>query len=460
MENHRPEGRIYTVSDLNRKVRTLLEGELGMVWVVGEISNLARPRSGHLYFTLKDKMTQVRCAMFRMRVSTLDLTPEDGMEVQIYARVGLYEARGDYQLVAEAMEEVGGGALQRAFEALKKRLLAEGLFDPARKRPLPPFPQRLGVITSATGAALRDIIAVVERRFPLLEIILYPVEVQGEGAAATICAALTKANDEGRCDLLLLGRGGGSLEDLWPFNEERVARAIFHSRLPVVSAVGHEVDFTIADFVADLRAPTPSAAAELITPDGEMLRRRIDELAQRLQRGGRAWLQSYHHRLEQLSWRLRNPALLIQQRSQEIDYLEQRGKSALLRRLARGRRELEALNTRLQLQSPRHRLQRQRERQQQLTTRLRMAMNRQLGQSRDRLLVSAQTLETVSPLNTLKRGYALARRSDGEVVQRATDVAVGELVEILLGEGGFMARVEDIPKIAENAGSMCQMDDD
>ncbi|MEW5972932.1 MAG: exodeoxyribonuclease VII large subunit, partial [Pseudomonadota bacterium] len=278
-----------TVSSLVREIRALLEGNFPLVLVEGEISNLARPGSGHLYFTLKDAGAQLRCAMFRNRASLLRFRPQDGAHVLVRARITVYEPRGDLQLVVEHIEEAGLGALQRAFEQLKHRLAAEGLFEATRKRPLPALPHRIGIITSPSGAAVRDVLHVLERRFPMIPLRVYPTSVQGAGAADEIVAALRRANEDGDCDVLLLVRGGGSLEDLWPFNEERVARAIAASQLPVISGVGHETDFTIADFVADARAPTPSAAASLAVPDAlavaDQLRALEGRLLRRMQDG-------------------------------------------------------------------------------------------------------------------------------------------------------------------------------
>src|SRR5579859_4685596 len=278
-----PTRRILSVSELNRAARGLLEGGFPILWVEGEISNLAQPGSGHLYFSLKDAQAQVRCALFRNRGMLLRFKPANGMKVLVRGRVSLYEPRGDYQFLVESMEDAGHGALQRAFEALKERLAQEGLFDAALKRPLPQVPKTIGVVTSPTGAAIRDILSVIRRRHPLARVIVYTVPVQGVGAAAKIAAMLGLASRRGECDVLILARGGGSLEDLWAFNEEPVARAIRASAIPVVSGVGHEIDFTIADFAADLRAPTPTGAAELVTPDLSTWRRLLLEQSARLQ---------------------------------------------------------------------------------------------------------------------------------------------------------------------------------
>ena len=280
--NVAPTGEVLTPSQLNTLARDLLEGAFPLVWVEGELGNLSRPSSGHLYFTLKDARAQVRCAMFKSRSGWLKFAPREGLRVLARGRLTLYEARGDYQLVLDHMEEAGEGALRRAFEELKARLSAEGLFDAGRKRALPAYVRRLGVITSPSGAAVRDVLSVLARRFPLLEVEILPVPVQGAAAAAQITALLRRAAASGRFDVLLLTRGGGSLEDLWAFNDEQLARAIAASGVPVVSAVGHETDFSLADFAADLRAPTPSAAAELLVPSREDLVRRLRNLEARL----------------------------------------------------------------------------------------------------------------------------------------------------------------------------------
>lgn len=298
---------IYSISRLNREARAQLEGHFPLIWVEGEISNLAKPRSGHIYFTLKDEFAQVRCAMFRMRATHLRFIPREGQQVFARVRVSIYENRGDFQLIIESMEEAGYGALQRAFETLKAKLQAEQLFSQSLKQSIPKNPQTIGVVTSSSGAAFRDILTVLARRNPNIKVIIYPTTVQGEGAAATIVQAIETANRRDECELLIVGRGGGSLEDLWPFNEEIVARAIAASRLPVVSAVGHEVDVTIADLVADLRAPTPSAAAELVSTDRAELLLQLQGHFMRLQRAMRSTLQQNSQLLHSARRNLRHP---------------------------------------------------------------------------------------------------------------------------------------------------------
>ncbi|MGH7248369.1 MAG: exodeoxyribonuclease VII large subunit, partial [Pseudomonadota bacterium] len=314
-----PERRILSVSQLNREARALLEGGFPLIWVEGELSNLSRPASGHLYFSLKDSAAQVRCALFRNRANLLRFKPVDGLHVLARARVSLYEARGDYQLIVEHMEEAGHGALQRAFEELKQKLAKAGLFDAEHKRPLPAIPRTIGVVTSPSGAALRDILSVIRRRYALAQVIVYPAPVQGEGAAQKIAAMIRAASVRAECDVLIVSRGGGSLEDLWAFNEEVVARAIYGSAIPVVSAVGHEIDYSIADFAADKRAPTPTAAAQMVVPGKLELQASLDKTAAALADAILSALTTHRRQLGHLSVRLRDPANQVRQARQRLD---------------------------------------------------------------------------------------------------------------------------------------------
>lgn len=439
-----PQRDIYSVSRLNREARALLEGNFPLLWLEGEISNLTRPRSGHLYFTLKDEFAQVRGAMFRMRATNITFTPRDGMQVLARVRVSLYEPRGDYQLVVDHMEEAGDGALRRAFDALKQRLLQEGLFEEGRKRPLPSLPRTIGVVTSPSGAAIRDILTVLQRRFPAIRVVIYPVAVQGVGAGREIAEAIRLAGRRQECEVLIVGRGGGSLEDLWAFNEESVARAIHDSPIPVVSAVGHEVDITIADFVADMRAATPSAAAELLSPDASQLRVGVAALLQRLQRAVRRGEQRQRHRLEGLSQRLRHPGQRLQQIAQRLDELEWRLGHARRHQLRHHQTRLAGLQSRLQRHTPQHRLARLQARHQSLQTRLQHAMQERLTGGRGRLALQARTLEAVSPLATLHRGYAIVtREADGALLEHSTQVEPGARVRAQLASGELLCRVEE-----------------
>ena len=438
-----------TVSRLAREVKTLLESHFDFVWVEGEISNLARPASGHWYFSLKDDKAQVRCAMFRRANQRLRFTPENGDAVRLRARVSLYEARGDFQLIVEYLEPAGAGALQARFEALRAKLEAEGLFAAERKRPLPTAPAHLGIITSATGAALHDMLTVLRRRCPLTRVSLLPVPVQGVEAAPAICAAIARANrwhDSGAVpfDALIVGRGGGSLEDLWAFNEESVARAIAGSALPVVSAVGHETDITIADLVADRRAPTPSAAAELLSPDQADWRLRLAQLDEALTRSIGRRLRAAGRELGHLRARLKHPGTLLRERAQRLDDLEARLARAQASAFERERRRLDRLAERLLRRDPQPRLARLGDRLDGAERRLRQAVNHGLERRRERLSRLAALLDSLSPLATLGRGYAILSTEGGTILRRAQDTGVGQAVQARLAEGRLALRVEGV----------------
>jgi exodeoxyribonuclease VII large subunit len=419
---------IYSVARLNREARLLLESGLGTVWVQGEVSNFSRPGSGHWYFTLKDRDAQLRCAMFRQRNLLARCTPREGQLVLARGRVSLYEPRGDYQLLVEQLEDAGEGALQRAFEELRARLGAEGLFATARKRPLPPVPGRIGVITSPTGAAIHDILHVLAQRFPAAAVLVYPVPVQGAAAAPAIAAALDLASARAECDVLILARGGGSLEDLWAFNDECVARALARCGLPVVSAVGHETDVTIADFVADLRAPTPSAAAQLVVPDRRVWQQRLALLARRFESAMQRSLLEAASQLRTRRERLgrAHPGARLGQHAQRLDDLEQRLRRAFGTRLRATATQLEAQALRTAA----------------AVERLRAAWQRSLTAARNRVELAARALQAVSPLRTLERGFAIMARPGGTpLVRRAAELRVGEDVEARLADGIVTARV-------------------
>lgn len=435
--------RILTPSSLNRLVRGLLEDALPMVWIEGELSNVARPASGHLYFTLKDSGAQVRCAMFKLKSSRLTFKPVDGMQVLVRAKVGLYEPRGEFQLVAESMEPAGEGALRRAFDQLKARLDAEGLFDSSRKRPVPRYARRIGVITSPTGAAIRDVLSVLARRWPLVEVEVLPVPVQGREAPPVITAMLRKAAASGRYDVLLLTRGGGSLEDLWAFNDEALARAVHASEVPVVSAVGHEVDFSIADFVADLRAPTPSAAAELLVPDTKAMQRQLRLLCQRLAEVPQRKLQTLGQRTDHLLARLnaQRPEARLRRDRERLQHLHRRLLATWREQGQRRERALEQRHARLLAGHPRHRLDLLASRLAELDPRLRRAIARMLERKRLTLGQVARGLHAVSPLATLERGYAIVFDADGKVLRSVDDVHAGDALRIRLADGELPARV-------------------
>jgi len=433
---------VYTVSRLNTEARALLEESFATLWVEGEISNLARPRSGHVYFSLKDDACQVRCAMFRMHNRRLDFDPGDGMQVLVRARVSLYAERGDFQLIVQHMEEAGAGALRRAFEALKARLAAEGLFDVGRKRQPPLLPRRIGVVTSPSGAALRDVLSVLRRRFPSIPVLLYPVPVQGAEAAPAIARALDRAGARGECDVLLLVRGGGSLEDLWPFNEELVARAIARCPLPVVSGVGHEVDFTIADFAADQRAATPSAAAELVSPDAREWRARRDDALRRLAQRLRGRLRGERQALAWLLRRLRHPARHLADLRRRNVELGARLRRAMKARLAGARQRVEAARTRLALHRPLERIAARRSRVGDLHARLARACAEDRRRHRERVHALLRALDAVSPQRTLDRGYAiLTRDADGVVLRDPAEAAPATPVTARLARGTLPLRV-------------------
>jgi exodeoxyribonuclease VII large subunit len=435
---------VYSVSRLNREVRVLLERGFGSLWLEAEVSNFARPSSGHWYFSLKDAAAQVRCCMFRQRNMLCSFTARDGQKVLVRARIGLYEPRGEYQLIVDHMEDAGLGALKRQFEELSAKLAAEGLFAPERKRALPMLPKRIGVITSPSGAAIRDILHVLARRFPAVPVLIYPVAVQGAAAAPELVAALRAAGRRAECDVLILARGGGSLEDLWAFNDETLARSIAACPIPVVTGVGHEIDFTIADFAADVRAPTPSAAAEIAVPDGEEWLASLSRLDQRLQRGMLRRLEAQRERLRRVIGRAArvSPTARLSQQSQRLDDLEQRLARALRQILADRRSVLGEHRSRLWQVSPIARVRNSAARHAALFARLRAAALARLQQARERLSPLARTLNAVSPLATLDRGYAIVSREDGGILRNAVDAAPGTIIEARLAVGKVRAKVQ------------------
>ena len=436
---------IYSVSELNSEVRALIEENFPSVWVQGEISNLARPASGHIYFSLKDETAQVRCAMFRMSNRLLKFKPENGTQVLVRASVSLYEARGDFQLIVDHMEEAGAGILQRKFEELKNKLAAEGLFAAEHKQDIPAFPSQIGVITSPSGAAVRDVVSVLKRRFPGIPLLIYPIPVQGDEAPPQIVRMIKKACQRKDCDVLILTRGGGSLEDLWAFNDERVARAVFDCTIPIVCGVGHEIDFTIADFVADVRAPTPSAAAELVSPDrGEWLTG-ITRTENQLYKQMSQRLLQAQQKLSWLNKRIQHPQQRIQRIAQRLDELEQRliNIHQIYRHTATAR--LTGLSARLEQHSPVHRLINLSLTQQALGRRMRNAMSSILTANKHRFAELSRALEAVSPLATLGRGYAIVRKvDDGTIVRDAKQLKSGEQLVTQLQHGKFVSTVDKI----------------
>lgn len=441
-----------TVSQLNREVRILLEQNLARLWVEGEISNLARPASGHVYFTLKDDGAQVRCAWFRQRRRGSQVALQNGDKMFVLGRVSLYEPRGDYQLIVEQVEGAGEGELRRRFEILKKKLAAEGLFDAERKRPLPTVPQRIGVITSPSGAAIRDILTVCRRRFPSIPVVIYPAAVQGSAATGELVSALRAAGRRRECDVLIIGRGGGSLEDLWAFNEEAVARAIAACPIPTVSAVGHEIDFTIADFVADMRAPTPSGAAELVAPDQAEWLRSCAACTSRLTLQIRRYLDNDAQALDWLARRLRqaSPALRVRQQHARLDHLVKALGGAMRHDFTRRGRALDRLGSRFLACSPVTRLERAGQRLQGLEPRLARAARVALERAGARLRGAERALSSVSPLATLERGYAIVTDpATGRVLRDAGHISAGAPVTARLARGRIHATVNETEPDAE-----------
>ena len=447
MPDDSPTRDIFSVSRLNAEMRAVIEGSFPLLWVEGEVSNLSTPRSGHLYFSLKDAHAQVRCALFRNKRQRLRQLPADGDQVLVRARVSLYEPRGDFQLIVEHLEPAGAGSAQRAFEALKRQLQAEGLFDAARKHELPRFPRRLGIITSPTGAAIRDVLQVLKRRAPQLPVTLFPAAVQGSGAAEELMAALDVAVRRGDCDVLLITRGGGSIEDLAAFNDERLARAIAAVEVPIVSAVGHEIDFSISDFVADRRAPTPSAAAELISPDGDALLAGLAAGQRRLEGAVRRRLGEARRQLTGLEGRLQRaaPAVRLRQQQQRLDGLDVRLNRAIRNGLSTRQAHLRALQHQLRSHGPAQRLQLMRQRFSSQSGRLEHAWQRQLQGRRERLTSAARQLQALSPLATMQRGYAILRRAeDGAIVGSVSQVTSGSRLKGVIADGILDLQVQDV----------------
>lgn len=447
MPDHRPTRDIFSVSRLNAEMRAVIEGSFPMLWVEGEVSNLSTPRSGHLYFSLKDAHAQVRCALFRNKRQWLRQLPADGDQILVRARVSLYEPRGDFQLIVEHLEPAGAGSAQRAFEALKRQLQAEGLFDAARKRELPRFPRRLGVITSPSGAAIRDVLQVLKRRAPQLPVTIFPAAVQGAGAAEELVTALDVAVRRGDCDVLLITRGGGSIEDLAAFNDERLARAIAAAEVPIVSAVGHEIDFSISDFVADRRAPTPSAAAELVSPDRDTLLDGLAASQRRLEGALRRRLSQAQRQLAGLEGRLRRaaPAVRLRQQQQRLDGLDIRLNRSVRQRLSASQTHLRTLGRRLRNQGPAQRLKLVTQRFLAQSGRIEHAWQAQQHRRHERLTSATRQLQALSPLATMHRGYAILRQAeDGAVVGSVSQVKSGSRLKGVIADGVLDLKVQGI----------------
>ncbi len=439
-----PERRVWSVSELTGRIRDLLESEFHDLWVEGEVSNCREAQSGHLYFTLKDARAQVRCVCFRNQLRLLKFRPEDGLHVTVRGSVSVFEQRGEYQIYVEHIEPVGLGALQLAFEQLKQRLEVEGLFDPARKKPLPILPQRIGLVTSPMGAAVGDILRILRRRFPNVHVILYPARVQGEGAADDIVQAIRFFNRARIVDVMILARGGGSLEDLWAFNEESVARAIGASEIPIITGVGHETDFTIADFVADVRAPTPSAAAELVVRTRQEFDRHIAQLTQQLAQRIRYLLLEWRNHVQELAAHtaFRRPEDLLRQRRQQVDELVARLAEVLEGRLEQARERVTVARTRLASFDFRGRIAGLRARLEQRVAELRVRVERFFVAKRRRWEALVLQLDERSPSRLLERGYAVCYDAAGNVLRAAEQVAIGDEIAVQLARGRLAAEVK------------------
>jgi len=437
---------IFTVSELNNAVARLLEQEFAWIWVEGEISNLATPASGHIYFTLKDASAQVRCAMFRNRNRGLGFKPENGTKVVVRCKVSLYAVRGDYQLIVDQMEQAGAGELQRKYEQLKQKLAAEGLFSEDRKQAIPEIPSCIGVITSRSGAAIRDVLSVIARRFPSVPVKLYPVPVQGEEAAPAICRALDLAQRHEACDVLLLVRGGGSLEDLWPFNEESVARAMFECSIPIVSGVGHEVDITIADFVADYRAATPTAAAEHVTPDQQAWMQTLDWYQSRLEQLIDARVQRLTEKLSWLRVRLsqQHPLRQLQRIRERVHEIEQRMQITTSYSIRSEADRLQHLHTRLLACTPVPAIRQHHSTVERLQQRMRFSLTTAIETRKARFNSLASTLNAISPLQTMSRGYSITSTLEGRTVTDSDSVMTNQRIRTRLHKGQLVSRIEKI----------------
>lgn len=439
-----PSASAISVSQLNRQAKTLLEQGLARLWVEGEISNLARPASGHLYFSLKDESAQIRCAWFRQRQRGPSHNIKNGDQMLALGRVSLYEARGDYQLIVEQLEDAGEGELRRRFEELKKKLAAEGLFAESEKQAIPHLPKRIGIVTSPSGAAVRDVITVLKRRFPAIPVVIYPTAVQGEWAPAQITEALATAIQRDECDVLIVTRGGGSLEDLWSFNEEIVARSIAACPIPVVSAIGHEVDFTIADLVADLRAPTPTAAAELVVPDQAEWQRQLDATAARIADLGRRYLEDRFQSLDYLSRRLTqsSPATTLARQGDWLRNLQMVLAGVIRHDLSSRAHNLATVRSRLLQLSPALRVQQSIGKLGELQQRLNVSGAAMVASRQQRLMLAATALDSVSPLATLGRGYSIVSDTvSGKILTDAAAVKVGTEIRAQLALGALQATV-------------------
>ena len=434
---------VLSVTELNREAKYLLESSFPLIWVEGEISNLAQPASGHIYFSLKDERAQVRCAMFRNRNIRVKFRPTNGQKVMIQAQVSLFEGRGEFQLIVEQMQEAGIGDLHKKFELLKQKLAAEGLFAKEQKQAIPKYPATIGIVTSPTGAAIRDILSVLNRRYPLANILIYPTLVQGETAATEICKAISKAESDNHCDVIVIARGGGSIEDLWPFNEELVARKIFSCTTPTVSGVGHEIDFTISDFIADLRAPTPSAAAELITPDINELAYKVDRIEIKLKQLIEGLIYINNSRLDLIKHRLdkQKPSNKIVQDKQQVIHLRQKLNSLIIGEISNAKQSIAISNEKLKHHSPVIKIENYNNLVGALNSKLKLLINSNIKLRQEKVKSLARNLNAVSPLQTIARGYSVLESPDKHVISSTKQVKENDLINAKVSDGCLECQV-------------------
>ncbi len=443
---------ILSVTQLNREAKYLLESSFPLIWVEGEISNLAQPGSGHIYFSLKDEKAQVRCAMFRNRNMRIKFRPRNGQKVMIQARVSLFEGRGEFQLIAEQMQEAGLGDLHKKFEQLKRNLESEGLFSADRKKAIPAYPESIGIITSPTGAAIRDILSVLKRRYPLAKVFIYPTLVQGETAAAEICKAIEKADADKKSDLLLLTRGGGSIEDLWCFNEEIVARKVFSCQTPIVSGVGHEIDFTICDFVADLRAPTPSAAAELVTPDINELAYKVDRLELKAKQLVTANLKNFESKLNLAAQKLeqQKPSNKIENNKRYIEHIRQKLEHMITFKISNYRQAVSLAEEKVKNNSPSIKIANLQTKVETLQARLENSIKNNIEFKQQKIESLARNLNAVSPLQTISRGYSVLESTDKHVVTSTSQVNTGDIITAKVSDGELECQVTKVITLGDN----------
>ena len=439
----------YTVSELNRLSRQTLESKFPLIWVEGEISNFSMPASGHWYFKMKDETATISCAMFRKQNSRSSFKPQNGIKALARCKITIYEVSGNYQLIIEQIESAGIGALQRKFEELKKQLFNEGIFDDEHKLPIPKYPKKIGIITSPTGAAIQDILSILKRRYPIASVLVYPSIVQGNtldgtSAAKELTERIIFANKENNCDVLILTRGGGSIEDLWAFNDETLARSIHNSKIPIISAVGHEIDYTICDFVSDCRAPTPSAAAEIVSPDINSIVQRLNEKELQLNHMILGFLEARYQKIDNLFIRIRNPNDYLFHVKTQIEGLRNRIYKNITSKIKIDKETLTHIDKNLQRNHPSEYLYNLFDRLCILEKRLNNEVIELLITKRKKWESSLRLLEAVSPLNTIKRGYAIVLNKDKKIIKRTSDIKINDRIFTMLGDGGVFSNIEEI----------------